>query len=181
MHVSTGTEMRLACRSAKTALFRGANGNDAIGVDFAILRWLVLAWGLTLLGCGTQAEQWSKQAQTLQLLGAGVDVDTQGAITFINLSRSPTSDQDLDCLKHFATLEQLWLYDTRITDQGLKQLHDLTQLKVLVLGKTDITDRGLNELAHLSNLKEIYLYPADVSDAAVSRLQDALPQTLIIY
>lgn len=173
MHLRNGGGIR--------GVFRGANCDEAIVVDFAILRWLVLACGLSLFGCGTQAEQWSKQVRTLQSLGAGVDINTQGAITFINLSRSPTSDQELDCLKHFATVEQLWLYDTRITDQGLKQLHDLTQLEVLVLGKTDITDRGLNELASLSNLKELHLYPADVSDAAVRRLQDALPQTLIIY
>lgn len=110
-----------------------------------------------------------------------MDMDTQGVVTFINLSRSPAGDQHLACLKHFPAVQQLWLYDTRVTDEGLKQLGDLAQLQVLVLGKTDITDRGLSELAQLPTLKEIYLYPADVSEAAVRRLQIALPETLIIY
>ena len=165
----------------KRFLVAEAKHCSATVLDSTILRWLALSGCLLVLGCGGQTERWQEQIQALQSLGAGVDVDAQGAITFVNLSRSPTTDQDLECLKHFPTIEQLWLYDTRTTDAGLKQLRDLTQLKVLVLGKTDITDRGLNELTHLSQLKELYLYPADVSAAAVTRLQDALPDTLIIY
>lgn len=181
MRLKAVASTRLAERTAKRPGSAEAARRAASVLDSTTLYWLAITGCLLVSGCSRHTDAWWEQSQTLQSLGAGIDVDAQGAVTFINLSRSPATDRDLECLKHFATVEQLWLYDTRTTDAGLKQLRNLTQLKVLVLGKTDITDRGLNELAHLSQLKELYLYPADVSAAAVARLQDAIPETLIIY
>jgi hypothetical protein len=127
----------------------------------------------------------SEDAQTiglteLQKLGAAVDVDDNGQVTFVNLSHQPVTDDELECLEKLTNLRQLWLYDTNITDQGLRHLSGLVNLEVLVLGKTRITDRGLPQLHPLKKLQELYVYETDTSAQAMASLHQVLTKTVIV-
>ncbi len=144
--------------------------------------WLVLISCSLVLGCSNPAaEKQQRRIDTLRELGAGVDFNSQGAVTFINLSHKSVADDQLVCVTGLVELKQLWLYDTRITDRGLQHLRDLPRLEVLVLGKTDISDQGLMQLTRCSSLKEIYLNGTNVSDYAVDHLQAMMPETSISF
>lgn len=138
---------------------------------------LLLPW----LGCAERAAEDSRAArETLDSLQAGVDLDAEGRVTFVNLSHKALTDDQLACVEPLTDLRQLWLYDTNISDDGLQHLSGLTNLEVLVLGKTRITDRGLQELHALTNLKELYLYETEVTPRGVDRLQKVLTSTVIV-
>jgi len=138
---------------------------------------LLLPW----LGCaGQTAEDGCAAREALDSLQAGVDLDEEGRVTFVNLSHKAVTDDQLACVEGLTDLRQLWLYDTSISDDGLQHVSGLTNLQVLVLGKTHITDRGLQALHALRNLQELYLYETEVTPRGVERLQKVLTSTVIV-
>jgi hypothetical protein len=67
-------------------------------------------------------------------------------------------------------LENLMLYDIRITDAGLQNLKGLTNLRQLTIGHTGITDSGLQDLEGLNKLEELYLFEPKVTDSGLMHL-----------
>ncbi len=67
-------------------------------------------------------------------------------------------------------LEELVLWNTRITDRGLEQLELLTALKVLAGEGTCITDAGLDHLTKLKRLEHLDLDFTSVTDSGISKL-----------
>ncbi len=134
-----------------------------------------------VLGCTRQTDEGNGAGlRQLQALDAGVELDESGEVTFVNLSHTAVTDDDLQSIGTLVSLRQLWLYDTQISDRGLTHLSGLVNLEVLVLGKTRITDRGLARLHPLRSLQELYLYETDTSARAVAELQQVLTRTIIV-
>ncbi|MEN6493633.1 MAG: leucine-rich repeat domain-containing protein, partial [Thermoguttaceae bacterium] len=67
-----------------------------------------------------------------------------------------------------------------LTDAGLVHLQGLTHLQSLDLRHTSITDAGLEHLKGLAQLRSLNLAGTQVTEEGVKRLQQALPECLIL-
>lgn len=142
---------------------------------------IVLVALMTCLGAGCGQDRSSDPlAGQLIALGGGFDRDPEGRITFVNLSSTTVSDDDLEVLTRLPALTNLWLHETTITDGGLVHLKDLKNLEVLVLSQTGITNGGLVHLKGLLNLHEIYLSQTAVTPEGIFKLKAFLPETAIV-
>jgi len=72
------------------------------------------------------------------------------------------------------------LDNDNITDAGLAHLQKLTNLTGLYLYDTKVTDLGLTYLRRLSKLDALELSYTKVTDAGAKKLQEALPDCLIL-
>ena len=116
------------------------------------------------------------------------------------------TDAGLAHVAELVNLQELHMYGSkRITDMGLRYLQDLTRLEYVGLQNTNLTGAGIVFLRELDNLKwlslsftrtsdvevvhlssmtqlrGVSLYGTDVSSPTVTRLQDALPQCVVMY
>ena len=66
-------------------------------------------------------------------------------------------------------------------DDDLVQLSDMPDLHFLNLRNTQITDAGLGHLASMRQLKTILLADTQVTDEGVRKLQEALPDAIIVH
>lgn len=98
----------------------------------------------------------------------------------LDLRQSPVADDGLERLRPLSGLQRLGLAGTRITDAGVRHLEALDNLHVLWLGRTRITDACIPQLCRLEQLDVVSLEQTRVSDAGVRRLQEALPDCVII-
>jgi hypothetical protein len=83
-------------------------------------------------------------------------------------------------------LQDLNLFNTKVTDAGLEHLKALTSLQWLSLGssfgpigKTKVTNAGLEHLKGLPDLWYLELWGTQVSEEGVKRLHEALPKCRI--
>jgi hypothetical protein len=65
---------------------------------------------------------------------------------YLNLSRTPVTDQGLRHLAGCSNLKTLFLRKTRVTDAGLRRLHRMSSLHVIWLTGTEVTPDGVREL-----------------------------------
>ena len=78
-----------------------------------------------------------------------------------------------------ASLQHLYLRDTKVTDVGLKKLKRLTSLQSLDLRRTKVSDAGLEHLKKLTKLQKLDIQNTQVTDEGVKKLQQALPKCTI--
>ncbi len=94
---------------------------------------------------------------------------------------SSVVDSDLDYVRKWSRLQQLFLGHTRITDAGLKNVEGLRELDVLDLEGAPITDTGLAHLRDLPRLRFLVLDSTRVTGAGLRHLtglphlQETLP------
>jgi hypothetical protein len=98
----------------------------------------------------------------------------------LDLRQSPVSDEGLEGLRPLSGLRRLGLAGTRITDAGMRHLEALDNLHVLWLGRTQISDACIPQLSRLKQLDVLSLEQTRVSEAGVQRLEEALPDCVII-
>lgn len=103
-----------------------------------------------------------------------------GGLHSLDLRQSPVSDDGLERLRPLSGLRRLGLAETRISDAGVRHLEALDNLHVLWLGRTQITDACIPQLSRLKQLNVVSLEQTRVSEAGVRRLQEALPDCVII-
>ena len=100
-------------------------------------------------------------------------------LTWLDLGRSPVSDNHMKVIGQLKNLTKLHLEKTSISDDGLVHLKELQHLEYLNLYGTSITDNGLAHLHSLGNLKSLYLWQTDVTKDGVEELQLALPNLYV--
>ena len=71
--------------------------------------------------------------------------------------------------------------ETTITDEGVKHLSKLSRLEKLWLHDTKVTDEGLMHLTSLKQPRQLMVYNTSVSAEGYQRLQEKLPNCLIVY
>jgi len=95
-------------------------------------------------------------------------------------NNAKVSDAGLAYLKGLTKLKDLKLDSTDVSDDGLALLKGLTELKALSLYDTKVTDAGLVHLKGLTKLKFLHLGDTKVTEDGVSKLEQALPNCLIM-
>ncbi len=102
-----------------------------------------------------------------------VELNESGQVVSLSFRLSAITDQGLQKLKEFPSLERLsFTYCRRITDTGLDQFGALKNLKRLVLSNTNVTGTGLRSLRDLTRLTELDL-------TSSRRITDVELQTMI--
>jgi hypothetical protein len=89
------------------------------------------------------------------------------------------TDKELQHVKGFNGLQQLWLFGARITDAGVEQLKDFNRLRELNVAGTPITDAGLQHLAGLNRLQRLSLDHSQITDAGMQYLTGLSQLTLL--
>jgi hypothetical protein len=89
----------------------------------------------------------------------------------IDLTSTPTTDDDLILLREQFHLVDQELGFTRISDAGLEHLKGLPNLDVLDFDGTAITDDGLKELKGLTKLVGLNLADTAISDSGLEHLK----------
>lgn len=108
----------------------------------------------------------------LEQLGADIEKDDQGQVSSLMLHGARVTDETLDSIKGFGTLQKLYLKSTRVTNLGVEQLSGLLHLNELNLGGTNVTDEGLVHLKSLESLTMLYLDLTQVTDAGLDHLRE---------
>jgi hypothetical protein len=103
------------------------------------------------------------------------------ALRWLDLSNTTVSDADLSFLEFTPRLEFLLLWSTEITDDGLQPIARLSRLQKLDLSGTKITGDGLAHLTESRDLLELYVEVPGIGEPEIQRLQEKLPNTLIIH
>ena len=152
----------------------------------ALLGWRMYVW---------RAEQAAQRQAMVELKAHGATTSVtfgssaeaivlQGrkADNVVLLDNPELTDDDLQGLKNAPLTRSLTIVGSRITDKGLVYLKNLRQLELLDLKKNpQITDAGLEHLEELKNLEKLILIGTSVTPAGVKRLQQALPNTKIVF
>ncbi len=137
---------------------------------------------LITAGChSNQSTESQRLIEELTRAGAGIELDSNGEVEFINLSKCDVSSDQLVRLGQWKHLKKLWLDHVLLTDDQMPALATLKGLQVLVLSHTRVTDNGLSHVARLHQLKELYLVGTAVSDEAVYQLNEQIPSLQIFY
>ncbi len=102
-------------------------------------------------------------------------------LQYLELDGTQITDAGLEHLRGLTKLVSLNLSGTKVTDAGLEHLETLASLRVLDLNGTQVTDAGLENLEGLSNLKWLDLSRTQVTPKGVKKLQEALPDCVIVY
>jgi hypothetical protein len=76
--------------------------------------------------------------------------------------------------------DRVCLSKCKIKDDDLKRLEGLNP-RIMYLDKTDITDAGLEHLRNFTRLEELQLTSTTVTDNGVKRLQQTLPNCVILH
>ncbi len=99
----------------------------------------------------------------------------------ISLYQTKITSAGLVHLKKLTKLKRLFLNDTAVGDEGMTSLSGLVNLQTLGLSGTKISDRGLVHLAKLTKLESLFALETQVTDAGADQLQKALPDCDITY
>jgi uncharacterized membrane protein len=96
-------------------------------------------------------------------------------ITWLNLSRTSVTDDDLEELSQFKNLTRLYLQLTEISDSTLSRIGSLENLEYLNVYATNVGDEGLQYLEPLTQLKTLYLWQTGVSNEGALALKNNRP------
>jgi len=113
-----------------------------------------------------------KAAETaIRELGGRVNLNGDRRVDSVQLRNlEELSDDDLEHLQVFESLEKLDLGFSPIGDEGLAHLAELTQLKGLNLAGTNITNDGLEHLTGLKNLEHLSVQQTEISNRGIRHL-----------
>lgn len=91
------------------------------------------------------------------------------------ISFNGIDDGVLAHLGHLTGLQELYLYNTKVTDEGLLLLENLQGLKRLNIYHTAISDRGLMNLSVLKGLKWLTCSGTCITEDGLNHFRQALP------
>lgn len=98
----------------------------------------------------------------------------------VDLSSPQVADANLQVLEQLPHVEVLSL-GPNVTDSGLQHVKRLARLRSLsIYYDNEVTDAGLENLKGLTRLRRILCDSANVTDEGVARLQEALPNCIIV-
>jgi hypothetical protein len=101
-------------------------------------------------------------------------------LKYLRFVGTQVTDAGLMHLRRLTKLEHLIIVGTHVSDTGLEHLKGLTKLKNLAFVDTAVTDAGLEHLEGFTELEFLYLSNNDVTDEGVKKLQEALPDCVIL-
>ena len=99
----------------------------------------------------------------------------------LRLDATKLTDAGIEHLKGLSQLQGLCLHGGETTDASLEPLKGFNRLQSLDLMFTEVTDAGLEHLKGLSQLQKLWLNDTNVTDEGVKKLQQALPNCVIVY
>ncbi len=102
-------------------------------------------------------------------------LNSQGALTSLDLSPLRVSDADMHALLPLTELQWLIMPNSSLTDAGIETLLTVPwkQLTLLRIDNSNITDHGLELLGRLPALRTLHIANTKVSPAAIDRLSDS--------
>jgi hypothetical protein len=98
-----------------------------------------------------------------------------GTLTVLNLSNDPITDEDLDQVARFTSLEVLALESTKVSGIGLARLKEMKRLNVLNLINCHMGDADLEPLVSMTNLRIVYAAGCNISDDAIEEFKEKCP------
>ncbi len=118
-------------------------------------------------------------ARSLVISGVKAPLGLQNLRHFAGLNElsfywTKIGDVDMVHLKGLAGLKKLNLRDTKITDKGLEHLKDMKQISELDLTGTAVKGEGFRYLSKLSNLQSLYIRKTAITDASMENLASLL-------
>jgi Leucine-rich repeat (LRR) protein len=87
----------------------------------------------------------------------------------LDISDTLITDKGMKCLKHGASLEELYL-GNGITDTGFQHVMHLKKLRLLALEVTKVTDKGLRSIVTLANLECLFLSTKQITTTSAGWL-----------
>ncbi len=156
------------------------------------IKWLLTA-ACVLVAIGTFLVVWVPYHRQMQLIDEieSFDDDEFGFVV-VGLPRIKRVETDAvgpdwlrdlvgdERMSGFDSVVLVYLVGAPIDDAWLKKLGRFPKLYSLVLDGKQITDDGLTHLAEMSNLRILILMETGVSDKGVKKLQQALPDCIIV-
>jgi hypothetical protein len=109
------------------------------------------------------------------------DLGNLDRLELLGLNGTPVTDRGLALLSNLKSLRELRLDGTKITDAGLRRCALADNLTSLSLNGTRITDAAVNCLMQFKHLRYLHLVNTALTEAAIKRLQQALPETNIVW
>lgn len=100
-------------------------------------------------------------------------VDKQ--VTWLDLSRSEITDEQLKVIGTLPNLTRLRLNQTKVTDTGIQHLAGLNNLESLNLYGTSVGDASLKVIEQLPALKKVFLWQTQITKEAVEALSNKKP------
>lgn len=91
------------------------------------------------------------------------------------------TDNGLESLRGLSHLEYVGLQHTELTGAGVAHLQTLPNLHWLSLAYTKISDAELRNFEGMHQLRGLSLFGAKISEKGVSRLQQQLPDCVVMY
>ena len=91
------------------------------------------------------------------------------------------TDAGLAYLRDLSQLEYLGLQHTELTGAGIVHLRDLLNLRWLSLAYTKTSDAELEYLRGMHQIRGLSLFGATITDEGVNRLQQALPDCVVMH
>jgi hypothetical protein len=92
-------------------------------------------------------------------------------VVAIDLSKTPTGDEDLWILNDLPQIDCLWLYRTQVTDRAIESIaRYCPELKGLGFEQASLTDKGIAPLGTLRNLEQLILWNVPIGDDGIRHL-----------
>jgi len=91
------------------------------------------------------------------------------------------TDAGLKHLSGLSQLEYIGLQHTELTGAGIAHLLDLPNLRWISLAYTGTSDAELDQFSDMRQLRGLSLFGANVTDKGVERLQQALPDCVVMH
>ena len=99
----------------------------------------------------------------------------------VSLSETNVTDDDLNYLRRFWNIRDLYLSNTSVTSEGIKSLTQLTTLETLIISNTSIDDRAIESLTQLKNLSTLNVWGTNISTSGIDQLRLALPNVRLFH
>jgi hypothetical protein len=169
---------RLRAMNAEVDIRRDQVGGAVVSIDLSLVSEVTSA-----LRIATSLPQIDRLSLENVELNA-VDIELLRklpSLRWLNLAHTTVDDEQLAFLESTPQLEFLILWATDVSDSGLQHMASLSKLEKLDLSATKVTGAGLSQLAALTSLLELYVEVPNIEDEDIARLQEKLPETLIVH
>ncbi|MEQ9407592.1 MAG: hypothetical protein RIK87_07680 [Fuerstiella sp.] len=111
---------------------------------------------------------WNVEQAILEIESKGGDV-TRNASGFVT-SVSIRDSEEIWCIQHFASLEELDSTSSALDDVVWSSLSDTSPLRILTLWNPSVSDHGLANITRFTSLRHLTLKNCSISDAGLKHI-----------
>lgn len=102
----------------------------------------------------------------------GIKALQKSKLSILDLSALKISNDSIQSICKMPNIQELYLWNTKITSKEFSNITNLKKLKVLMLGGTEIDNEALNYISKLPNLKFLNVSWTKVTDDGLEYLKD---------